>query len=180
MAPEKNYRSQVDKATEDVDFDKQTYQISLETNLGTILCDLYPDVAPGHCLNIIGLTRSGFYDGIIFHRVIKRFMIQVGCPQGRGTGGPGYEIDAEFNSKPHEPGTLSMARTSDPNSAGSQFFLCLERVPHLDRQYTVFGKTANEESLAVVKQIGDLPTDANDRPRQEAKIVKASVVVKPK
>lgn len=180
MAPEKNYRSQVDKATEDVDFEKQTYQISLETNHGTILCDLYPDVAPNHCLNIIGLARSGFYDGIIFHRVIKRFMIQVGCPQGRGTGGPGYEIDAEFNSKPHEPGTLSMARTSDPNSAGSQFFLCLERVPHLDRQYTVFGKTADEESLAVVKKIGDLPTDPNDRPRQEAKIVKATVIVKPK
>ena len=79
-------------------------------------------------------------------------MIQGGCPEGTGTGGPGYTIKAEFNATKHEPGVLSMARTSDPNSAGSQFFICLEKVPHLDRQYTAFGKTADADSLAVVKQ----------------------------
>lgn len=91
-------------------------------------------------------------------------MIQGGCPQGTGTGGPGYQIDAEFNSTPHEPGVLSMARTSDPNSAGSQFFICLDKHTHLDNQYTAFGKTADEESLQTVKTIGDVATDGGDRP----------------
>jgi peptidyl-prolyl cis-trans isomerase B (cyclophilin B) len=103
-------------------------------------------------------------------------MIQGGCPQGTGTGGPGYNIRAEFNATPHEPGTLSMARTNDPHTAGSQFFICLERVPHLDRQYTAFGKTADAESLAVVKKIGAVPPGANDKPKTPVTINKATVI----
>jgi cyclophilin family peptidyl-prolyl cis-trans isomerase len=175
-----NRRAEVDAALKDVDFAKHTYQVKFETTMGPIVLDLYPDVAPGHCKNLIGLTKIGFYDGIIFHRVIAGFMAQVGCPDGRGTGGPGYTIKAEFNEKLHEPGVLSMARTSDPHSAGSQVFLCLARVPHLDRQYTVFGKTADEASLQNLLKIGEVDTDGNDRPRKEVKITKGSVVVQAK
>jgi peptidyl-prolyl cis-trans isomerase B (cyclophilin B) len=172
----KNYTDDVAKATADLDFAKNNYQVLLDTTMGTIRLDLWPDVAPGHCKNMIGLAKSGFYDGLIFHRVIKGFMIQGGCPQGSGTGGPGYQIKAEFNDRQHVPGVLSMARSSNPNSAGSQFFVCLEKVPHLDRQYTAFGKTADEASLAVVQKIGVTPTASGDRPKQDVKINKASVV----
>ena len=175
-----NRRADVDKALQDVDFTKNTYQVQFETTLGTIKLDLYPDVAPGHCKNIVGLAKIGYYDDIIFHRVIPGFMAQVGCPNGTGTGGPGYTIPAEFNAKLHEAGVLSMARTSDPNSAGSQVFLCLDRVPHLDRQYTVFGKTADDASLQVLLKIGAVPTNANDRPLKEVKITKGTVLVTPK
>jgi cyclophilin family peptidyl-prolyl cis-trans isomerase len=173
----KSRRAEVDEALKDVDFSKNTYQVEFETTMGKILLDVYPDVAPGHSKNLIGLTKIGFYNGIIFHRVIAGFMIQVGCPQGTGTGGPGYTIKAEFNSKLHEAGVLSMARTNDPNSAGSQFFVCLGRVPHLDNQYTVFGKTADKASLDVVLKIGNLPTGSGDRPRQEVKINSSRVIV---
>lgn len=177
-----NRRSEVDKALADVDFSKNTYQVEFETTLGNILLDVYPDVAPGHSKNLIGLTKIGYYDGIIFHRVIPKFVIQVGCPEGTGTGGPGYRIAQEFNKTLHEPGILSMARTSDPNSAGSQFFICLSRqgTASLDNQYTVFGKTADEESLAVVQQIGAVETDYNDRPKKEVKIIRGRVIVTPK
>lgn len=175
-----NRRAEVDKALQDVDFAKNTYQVLFETTLGNIKVDLYPDVAPGHCQNIVGLTKIGYYDGIIFHRVIPGFMAQVGCPLGTGTGGPGYTIRAEFNKIPHEPGILSMARTNDPHSAGSQIFLCLARVPHLDNQYTVFGKTADDDSLKVLMKIGEVETNANDRPLKEIKIIKGSVIVTPK
>ena len=171
-----NRKAEVDAALKDVDFETKTYQVVLETTAGDITLDTYPEVAPGHVGNMIGLAKLGFYDGVVFHRVIKGFMIQGGDPKGTGTGGPGYTISAEFNDRPHEPGTLSMARTSDPNSAGSQFFICLERVPHLDRQYSVFGKTADQQSLDVVRKIGDSKTDAQDRPQQEVKIKKARVV----
>jgi len=114
------------------------------------------------------------------HRVIDKFVIQAGCPQGTGSGGPGYRIPAEFNSRLHEAGVLSMARTSDPNSAGSQFFLCLGRVPHLDRQYTAFGQTADETSLQNVLAIGKSPTDSQDRPKKEVKILKGTVLTLPK
>jgi cyclophilin family peptidyl-prolyl cis-trans isomerase len=150
------------------------------SSAGRILLDLFPDVAPGHCRNLIGLARIGFYNGIIFHRVIKGFVIQAGCPEGTGRGGPGYTIKAEFNPRPHEAGTLSMARTPDPNSAGSQFFLCLGRVAQLDRSYTVFGQTADAASRDVVLKIGNEPTDSNDRPRADVTIESASVLVTPK
>jgi cyclophilin family peptidyl-prolyl cis-trans isomerase len=175
----RNRKSEVDAAVADVDFSKNKYQVEFQTTMGRILLDLFTDVAPGHCKNLIGLVRIGFYDGIIFHRVIKDFVIQAGCPEGRGTGGPGYTIGAEFNGYRHEAGTLSMARTADPNSAGSQFFLCLGRVPHLDNQYTAFGQTADEASKQVVLKIGSVPTGSGDRPRQDVKIESAQVLVTP-
>lgn len=175
----KNRRSEVDAAISSFDFSKNKYQVSLETNNGEIVIDMWPDVAPGHVKNLLGLTKIGFYDGLTFHRVIKGFMIQGGCPVGNGTGGPGYTIKAEFNAKPHEPGVISMARTQDPNSAGSQFFLCLERVPFLDNQYTVFGKAVDEKSLKTILTIGDSATGAMDRPVDTVTIKKASVIETP-
>ena len=178
MAP--NRKAEVETAQKELDFAKNQYQMKLDTSLGPITIDMHTDVAPGHCKNLLGLAKIGYYDGLIFHRVIKGFMIQGGCPEGTGTAGPGYTIKAEFNATPHEPGTLSMARTSDPNSAGSQFFLCLERVPHLDRQYTAFGKTADAASLDVVRKIGVVPTGPGDRPNTPVTIKKAEVVATPK
>ena len=171
-----NRSAEVDQATENIDFDSTSYQIEFQTSLGKITLDLWPELAPGHCRNIIGLTRIGYYDGIIFHRVIAGFMAQVGCPLGTGTGGPGYTIDAEFNDQLHEAGVLSMARTSDPNSAGSQLFLCLDRAPHLDRQYTAFGKTADDPSLENLLTIGQLATDGQDRPTDEVRIETGQVI----
>lgn len=128
--------------------------VQLQTSQGDITLELWNDVAPGHVENFLKLTDQGFYDGLTFHRIIPGFMIQGGCPRGDGTGGPGWTIDAEFNDRKHEPGTLSMARTADPNSAGSQFFICLtrENCQHLDGQYTAFGKVI--EGMDAVKKIG--------------------------
>lgn len=169
-------QQEVEQAVQDVDFENKRYQIQLDTTKGPITLDLLGDVAPGHCKNMIGLARTGFYDGLGFHRIIDGFMIQGGCPQGTGTGGPGYQIKQEFNDTPHQPGVLSMARSSDPNSAGSQFFICLGTHTHLDNQYTAFGRTADEASLDVVRAIGSIPTDPSDRPREEVKINRATVV----
>ncbi|MCA9107251.1 MAG: peptidylprolyl isomerase [Planctomycetales bacterium] len=171
-----SFREKVDGATADVDFDANKYQIELDTTQGKILLDLDPSVAPEHCRNMIGLARSGYYDNLSFHRVIEGFMIQGGCNRGDGTGGPGYMIRAEFNDTRHEPGVLSMARSSNPNSAGAQFFICLAAHSHLDGQYTAFGRTANAESLAVVNKIGALDTDYNDRPREPVIINTAKVI----
>ena len=171
----KNYKSDVDAHTKDFDASKN-YRVVLNTNAGTIKLDLDASKAPGHVRNMVGLAKAGFYDGVIFHRVIEGFMIQGGDSTGTGTGGPGYQIDAEFNDTKHEPGVLSMARSSDPDSAGSQFFICLPGdTGFLDGQYTAFGKTADEESLEVVKKIGGTPTDAGDRPKSEQKIESAQV-----
>lgn len=168
-------RAEVDAALEDVDFQAKDYLVEFDTNKGPIRMELWPDVAPGHCRNFIGLTKIGFYDGIVVHRVIPGFVMQVGCPLGTGTGGPGYTIDAEFNDRPHEAGVVSMARTSDPDSAGSQIFICLDRVPHLDNQYTAFGRTADDESLQTVLAIGTVETDGNDRPQEDIKIISSRV-----
>lgn len=173
-----NVKPQVEAAQKDLDIENKTYQAVIETSAGTIRVNFFPEVAPGHVKNFLGLAKTGFYDNGVFHRVIEGFMIQGGCPQGTGYGGPGYTIDAEFNSTLHEPGVLSMARSSSPNSAGSQFFICLERVPHLDNQYTAFGKTADDESLQVVKTIGGVETDASDKPKKAVQIKKVSVVEK--
>lgn len=130
--------------------------------------ELYPDIAPNTVNNFISLVKKGFYDGLIFHRVIPGFMIQGGCPEGIGTGGPGYAIRGEFaqngfpNELKHEPGVLSMARAMHPNSAGSQFFLMHETSPHLDGAYAAFGKIT--EGLEVVDKIAKVPTGPNDRP----------------
>ena len=171
----KNRKSEVDAAVANLDFAKTKYQIRLETNMGDISIDMWPDVAPGHVANMVGLTKIGYYDGLCFHRIIKGFMVQGGCPEGTGTGGPGYKIKAEFSKLPHEPGVISMARTQDPDSAGSQFFLCLEKVPYLDNQYTVFGKATDEASLDVIKKIGLTKTGSQDRPVDDVKISKATV-----
>lgn len=171
-----NRTKEVQEAQKTIDFDKNTYQVVLDTSMGKIVLDMWPDVAPGHCKNILGLAKIGFYDGITFHRVIQGFVIQGGCPSGTGTGGPGYTIKAEFNDRLHEAGVLSMARTSDPNSAGSQFFICLGRVASLDKQYTAFGKTADADSLKNVLAIGGVRTDNSDRPLKPVTITKATVV----
>ena len=136
----------------------------IETKFGNITLKFFPDVAPGHVKNFIDLAKKGFYDGTTFHRVIPGFMIQGGDPSGNGTGGPGYTIRAEFNDRPHKRGTLSMARTNMPDTAGSQFFICVANRPDLDRQYTVFGEV--EGGMAVVDKIVSQPRDVNDNPNE--------------
>ncbi|NBP80778.1 peptidylprolyl isomerase [bacterium] len=168
------------KAAAALDLDSNNYEVTLETTAGPIRLTLDAAVAPGHVRNFVALAQSGFYDSGCFHRIIKGFMIQGGCPDGNGMGGPGYTIPAEFNATPHEPGVLSMARTNDPNSAGSQFFICLEKVPHLDNQYTAFGRTADEASLNVVKAIGNVATDGRDSPREPVGILEVKVTATPK
>lgn len=175
----KNHKKDVEKAQSELDFSKFRYQLELDTTAGPIRLDFWPDVAPGHVNNMLGLAKIGFYDNLTFHRVVKGFVIQGGCPEGTGTGGPGYQIKAEFNAKKHEPGVLSMARAQNPDSAGSQFFICLEKVPYLDNQYTAFGQTADEESLATVRAIGQAKTDRSDRPVETVSIRSAKVTSLP-
>jgi cyclophilin family peptidyl-prolyl cis-trans isomerase len=138
----------------------------ISTSMGDVTVELWEDVAPKHVENFLKLGRDGFYDNLTFHRVIPGFVIQGGCPRGDGTGGPGWTVDAEFNDREHVPGTLSMARSADPNSAGSQFFICLgrEHCQHLDGKYTGFGQVV--EGLDVVQKLGAAETDANDHPRE--------------
>ena len=109
------------------------------TSKGTMVLELHPDLAPKHVENFAKLSGDGFYDGLAFHRIIPGFMIQGGCPEGDGTGGPGYQVKAEFNDRPHKRGSLSMARSGHPDSAGCQFFICHKAASHLDGQYTNFG-----------------------------------------
>ncbi len=143
--------------------------VTIEMENGDIIkAELYPAIAPNTVNNFISLVNHGFYDGIIFHRVIKGFMIQGGDPDGVGTGGPGYSIKGEFerngfkNTLKHEAGVLSMARSMLPNSAGSQFFIMHENAPHLDGSYAAFGKVI--EGMDVVNKIANTPTDSSDRP----------------
>jgi len=155
-----------DKVKELTPEDMEKLTAVIETNRGVIKFKFNPREAPGHCRNFIRLAQSHFYDGTIFHRVIQGFMIQGGDPQGTGMGGPGYTINAEFSDLPHNAGTVSMARSRDPNSAGSQFFICLERTPHLDGQYSVFGQVV--EGMEVVKAIGATRVRAgNNRPVED-------------
>lgn len=126
--------------------------IIMETSKGTVSIELRPDLAPGHCDRIRELAREGFYDGIIFHRVIDGFMAQVGCPNGTGMGGSDKpNLQAEFNAEPHVRGICSMARTNQPNSANSQFFICFDDARFLDNQYTVWGKVT--EGMDVIDQL---------------------------
>lgn len=148
-------------------------------NGGAIKAELYPDVAPNTVNNFISLIKKGFYDGLIFHRVIAGFMIQGGCPNGNGMGGPGYSIKGEFNQNGfqndlrHTPGVLSMARTSVPDSAGSQFFIMHETIPDLDGQYAAFGQVI--EGMDVVDKIASVRTDYSDRPMKDQKMAKVTV-----
>lgn len=154
--------------------------VKFEMNDGSIFeAELYPDIAPNTVNNFISLVKKGFYDGLIFHRVIKGFMIQGGDPQGTGMGGPGYSIKGEFsnngftNDLKHTPGVLSMARAMDPDSAGSQFFIMHETSPHLDGSYAAFGKVVN--GLDVINTIADVRTDWNDRPMEDQMIKSVTV-----
>ena len=142
--------------------------VTFETNQGTIKAELFPDVAPNTVNNFISLVKRGFYDGLIFHRVIPGFMIQGGDPQGTGMGGPGYSIKGEFimnnfnNELLHKRGVLSMARSQSPNSAGSQFFIMVDDAPHLNAQYASFGQVI--EGMEAVDKIVAAQRDYNDRP----------------
>ena len=150
-----------------------TITITMESG-DIIKAELYPDVAPNTVNNFLSLVNKGFYDGLIFHRVINGFMIQGGCPDGTGMGGPGYQIKGEFlqngfpNELKHTPGVLSMARAMHPDSAGSQFFIMHQTSPHLDGAYAAFGKVI--EGMDVVNKIAETTTDYQDRPVSEQKI----------
>jgi peptidyl-prolyl cis-trans isomerase B (cyclophilin B) len=168
-------KAKVEEAQKTLDLKNKTYTAELDTTKGPIRLSFLPALAPGHVKNFLGLAKTGFYDGVTFHRVIDGFMIQGGCPQGTGAGGPGYTINAEFNKTPHVAGVLSMARTNDPNSAGSQFFICLGTQSFLDNKYTAFGKTLDVESLATVQAIGKMKTDGSDKPLETVTIKKVTV-----
>ncbi len=168
-------KSKVEEAQKTIDFAAQTYTVELDTTKGPIRLQFLPDKAPGHVKNFIALAKIGFYDNLTFHRIIGGFMIQGGCPLGSGTGNGGYNIKAEFNDTPHVAGVLSMARSNNPDSASTQFFICLGTHSHLDRNYTAFGKVADEESLKTVKAIGSVKTDHGDRPVDKVSIKKATV-----
>lgn len=154
--------------------------VTFEMENGDVIkAELYPEIAPMSVNNFISLIKKGYYDGLIFHRVIKGFMIQGGCPEGSGMGGPGYSIRGEFaqngfiNDLKHTEGVLSMARSMRPNSAGSQFFIMHKNSPHLDGAYAAFGKVT--EGMDVVNKIADTKTDYNDRPLEEQKLKKVTV-----
>lgn len=159
---------------------KENPIVTFEMENGDIFkAELYPEIAPNTVNNFISLVKQGFYDGIIFHRVIKGFMIQGGDPEGTGMGGPGYSIRGEFNSNgfkndlAHQEGVLSMARTMMPNSAGSQFFIMHKNSPHLDGEYAGFGKVI--EGMDLVNKIAESKTDRSDKPKEEKKMKKVTV-----
>lgn len=154
--------------------------VTIEMENGNkIMVELYPDVAPNTVNNFVSLIQSGFYDGVIFHRVIPGFMIQGGCPEGTGMGGPGYQIRGEFSSNgfkndlKHERGVISMARTQVRDSAGSQFFIMVAPAPHLDGQYASFGRVT--EGMDEVDRIVSVPTDFADKPKTPQRMAKVTV-----
>lgn len=154
--------------------------VTIEMENGSLIkAELYPEKAPNSVNNFISLIKKGFYDGLIFHRCIPGFMIQGGCPQGTGMGGPGYSIKGEFaqngfaNDLVHDRGVLSMARAMDPNSAGSQFFIMVEKAPHLDGQYAAFGKVL--EGLDVADAIVSVRTDFQDKPLEAQRIATVTI-----
>ena len=160
--------------------EKKNPVITIEMTNGDIIkAELYPDVAPNTVNNFLSLVNKGFYNGLIFHRVIKGFMIQGGCPNGNGMGGPGYSIKGEFsqngfqNDLKHTAGVLSMARSMMPNSAGSQFFIMHKDAPHLDGAYAAFGMVV--DGMDVVNKIAETRTDYSDRPLKEQKIKSMTV-----
>ncbi len=154
--------------------------VTIEMENGSIIkIELYPEIAPNTVKNFISLVNDGYYNGLIFHRVIPGFMIQGGCPQGSGMGGPGYSIKGEFSSNgfnnplKHDRGVISMARSARPDSAGSQFFIMVEKSPHLDGQYAAFGKVI--EGLEEADRIVAVKRDYNDRPREEQRMKSVTV-----
>ena len=168
------------KAVYAEDMEKKNPIVTLEiSELGDIEIELYPDVAPNTVRNFISLVEEGYYDSIIFHRVIPGFMVQGGDPTGTGTGGPGYAIKGEFlqngfpNQLKHDRGVISMARTSAPNSAGSQFFIMVEKSPHLDGAYAGFGQVV--KGMEIVDLIVQAERNSMDKPLDDQKITKATV-----
>ncbi len=148
---------------------------TIETKFGNMELRFFPEVAPNHVNNFIELAKKGFYDGTTFHRIIPGFMIQGGDPNSKnpdkskhGMGGPGYTVKAEFNDRPHKKGTLSMARAGHPDSAGSQFFICVADAPFLNKQYTVFGEVVS--GMEVADKIVNQPRDAKDNPNERIEI----------
>ena len=155
------------------------YTATFETSRGTIVVDLFADRAPVTVNNFVFLAKDGFFDGLVFHRVIPDFMVQGGDPKGTGTGGPGYSIPAEFNDRPHKEGVLSMARAQDPNSGGSQFFVCLDyaRTKMLDHNYTVFGTVT--DGMNAVNDIAHTPIANQQTGAPRDPQIIQSVTVKP-
>lgn len=154
--------------------------VTITMDDGSVMkAELYPEIAPNTVNNFISLVKKGYYDGLTFHRIIRGFMIQGGCPQGTGTGGPGYQIKGEFsgngvkNDLKHTKGVLSMARAMDPNSAGSQFFIMHQNSPHLDGQYAAFGKVI--EGVDVVDYIAQTATNHMDQPKEKV-VIKSMTV----
>lgn len=141
---------------------------TLQTDAGDIEIEFYGEDAPGHVRSFVALGAAGFYDGLIFHRCIPGFVIQGGCPKGDGTGGPGYCVKPEFNKRKHKRGVLSMARAQPEDSAGSQFFICVDAAPFLDGKYTAFGEVT--KGMDVVDKIVGAPRNAADRPNDPVKI----------
>ena len=160
------------KPTKPLDASK-TYDVTLETNCGSITIRLDVKDSPHTTASFVSLVRRGFLLQTIFHRIVPGFVIQGGDPTGTGTGGPGYHLKSEFNDTKHERGILSMARASDPNSAGSQFFIMHGNAPHLDGKYTAFGKVT--EGMDVVEEISHVDTDMQDRPLDEIRIESVSL-----
>jgi cyclophilin family peptidyl-prolyl cis-trans isomerase len=146
--------------------ESKTLRARIHTAKGDIVFAFYPDEAPQHCAAFVKLARAGFYDGLTFHRVEKGFVIQGGDPDGDGTGGPGYRIDAEFSSLPHVKGTVAMARSANPNSAGSQFYICLDDASFLNKQYTVFGQVVSGQDVVDGVRKGDVMETVTIEPAQ--------------
>jgi len=179
-ATEENQEEQREENNNQEEKEMTNPVVTIELESGKVIkAELYPEIAPNSVNNFISLINSGYYDGLIFHRVIRGFMIQGGCPDGNGMGGPGYQIPGEFtnngfeNNLTHAPGVLSMARSMAPDSAGSQFFIMHEKSPHLDGEYAAFGQVI--EGMDVVNEIAETATDGADKPVEEQKIQKMTV-----
>ena len=157
--------------------DSNNKQVVLKTSAGDMTVEFFADKAPNHAANFIKLAESGFYNGTVFHRTIPGFMIQGGCPDGTGMGGPGWKVDAEFNDTPHTRGVLSMARSQDVNSAGSQFFVCHGDAGFLDNQYTAFGRlVSGEDALDAIANAPTQPGGEGSAPVSPVKIESAEVI----
>jgi len=157
---------------------KKDYFATLKTTFGDITLKFRPDLAPQHVTSFINLCEIGYYDGAPFHRIIPGFMMQGGDPTGSGSGGPGYKMKQEFNKTPHVKGTLSAARTPDPDSAGSQFFLCFKKADFLDNQYTVFGEVCG--GIELLEKYEAIGSPGAGTPKQQTKIESATVFTKDK
>ncbi len=173
-------KKKVQESWDKIEFKKDgkavEYVVTFSTDVGDFQVELWPDVAPNHCRSFIALAQAGFYDGLIFHRVIPGFVIQGGCPIGTGSGGPGYCVKQEFNKKLHERGVLSMARAQPEDSAGSQFFVCVDEAAFLNEKYTGFGKVL--KGMETVDKIVNANRDGRDRPFEPATIKSAKVTLK--